>query len=93
MSSLRVGQLPGPADHHRHRRRPRRLRRRHGPHARPARQTVTLNGNVTVDGQIVSYAWGGVSPFTEPGDYSVDVVLTSPGVVDYTTTDTIEVYR
>jgi hypothetical protein len=54
---------------------------------------VALGGSVSVVGQVVSYDWGGVSPFTTPGDYTVQVRCTAPGVLDYTTADTIEVYR
>jgi hypothetical protein len=60
----------------------------------PNGDPVTLPGDVTVNGQTVSYEWGAVSPFTTPGDYAVSLVLsTAGGAVDYTTTDTIEVYR
>lgn len=53
---------------------------------------VTLAGAVSVVGSTVSYDWNGTSPFTAPGDYTVQVKCTAPGVIDYTSADTIEVY-
>jgi hypothetical protein len=60
----------------------------------PLGEPVTLAGDVSVDGAVVSYDFDGVSPFETPGDHKVRLRLEGPGaVLDYTTDDVIEVYR
>lgn len=53
--------------------------------------TVDLTGAAA---GVVAYEFGTLSPFASPGDYTVQVRLsTTGGALDFTSTDTIEVYR
>ena len=53
----------------------------------------TTAGATTLTPTGVRYVWPPVSLFATPGDYRVQVVLTAPGVRDYTEAGTIEAVR